>query len=54
MAFNASTLAIVVALMLLAGKANHNDKHPGVAAFLWMSAITVLVWFILVDFVGQP
>jgi len=48
MLFDASTLATVAVLMLLAGTANRNDNHPRIAAFLWACAITMLVWFILI------
>jgi hypothetical protein len=43
-----AALAIVAALILLAVRSNRHDKHPAISAFSWMSAITVLVWIVMV------
>ena len=43
-------LASVIALILVAMRANRNDKHPKLGALLWVFAITLLVWGVMVSF----
>jgi hypothetical protein len=45
-----AAIAIVAALALVAVRSNRNDKHPYVSAFSWMSALTLLVWTVMVWF----
>jgi hypothetical protein len=40
-------VAVIAVLVLLAITTNRNGKRPVVGALLWMCAITVLVWAVL-------
>jgi hypothetical protein len=42
------SFSVVAVLILLAVRANRNDRHPMMSAFLWALAITVFVWGALV------
>ena len=41
-------LASVIAMVLIAMRVNRSDKHPSLGAFLWVFAITLLVWGVMV------
>jgi hypothetical protein len=42
------TIGIVTALILIAVRVNRDDEHPTISAFLWICAITLFVWAIMV------
>jgi hypothetical protein len=48
MSFGIGTIATVAALMLLGVKLNRNDRHPILGAFLWICALTLLVWGLMI------
>jgi hypothetical protein len=41
-------IATVAGLVLIAVRSNRNDQHPYISAFSWMSALTLLVWTVMV------